>query len=178
MIKKKHHEMYSHQKEILGRLLNDREEFTDEIDQMYDEAEASRIAWDEKKREQYQAKRKREAEREREKLAKWKRGEYNGTLFYRHNGSDLLRMKNDMVETSKGIKIEPKEAKRLWHLVEAVIESGEDREFKSGIVRVNAHYSVNSIKANGDLQAGCHFLSGEVIKEFVEAQGWAEELVY
>lgn len=177
MLKKKYFHLNSEQKEVLDQILNHRQDFTDEIDQIETDAKKRADEWDAKEAERLERKRQREAERNRERVEKWKRGEYHGHLWSLHGNSDLLRMRNGLVETSKGVKIEPNEAQQLWRLVEAVMESGEDRDFNHGQIKVGNHYSVNRITKHGDLRAGCHFLSGEVIKEFVEAQGWAKELV-
>lgn len=134
----------------------------EDIDRMAEEAEEKRKAFVEQKRR-----------RDAEYVEEWKQGKHGSSLWNKEHGhSDLLRMKDGVVETSKGVRVEPNEAQRLWKLVDAVMATGEDRQF-SGEIRI-AGYTVNKISKNGDLRAGCHFLSGTVITEFVTAQGWNE----
>lgn len=165
LTRKKEGELGMMYKPLLKTLLNDPDDLNAELSELAKENE-------EKRREQERAKRERDAEY----VEEWKQGLHHGSIVHKSYGhSDLLRMKNGMIETSQGVKIDPEEGRKLWRIVEGVIESGKDVTFNRGVITID-HYSVTSISKDGTLRAGCHLLSGKVITEFVEAQGWNEAI--
>ena len=107
---------------------------------------------------------------EREKLTRWKKGE-NIHIFTGHQGHELLRIKGDQIETSKGIKIDFKEGKRLFNIVSKVRESGEKFTPKQTL-KVNHYYTVNWIDKNGDFKAGCHLIKWPEIEETAKSLNW------
>lgn len=163
LCKKKNTDLDPQFKPLLKELLSGDGELQERINQLAAENE-------EKRKKAERAKREKDAIY----VAEWLQGEHHASMWNKSYGrSDLLRMKGGMVETSKGVRLDPTEARLLWRIVEGVIFSETDKEFYGGELKID-HYSVNRISKDGDVRAGCHFISGKVIKEFVEAQGWNE----
>lgn len=79
----------------------------------------------------------------------------NASVFY--GGNVLLRYntKNNLVETSKSIKLSVDEAKRLWVFVSRLHETGGANAKGMKIHCVNCDYTVHSYE-NDILTAGCH----------------------
>lgn len=89
----------------------------------------------------------------KERIAKWRAGEsvnLFGVSYY--TTQTALRVKGDMVQTSKGAEIPISHAKRLWPMIEAV-RAGTDT-FKPGTpVGV---YKLSQINPDGSIVVGCH----------------------
>lgn len=95
----------------------------------------------------------------------WKYGEIS-QLYYRclENGQPnaWLRIKNGKIETSKGIKVEQTEAKRLWGLIKVFHDGGQ---FKRDLVLdVNGHRWAFNRYENDILTAGCHRIAYSEMK--------------
>jgi hypothetical protein len=92
-----------------------------------------------------QQKRQKEKEKQaiKENLIKWKSNEIN--YFRNKTGKDFLRLNNENIETSQGVKIPITEAKRLLKLIDAKNIIGQ---------RVDNRFIVKSF--DNILKVGCH----------------------
>lgn len=108
---------------------------------------------------------------EKDKLKRWKNGE-NINIFTGHQGHELLRIKGDQIETSKGIKLSFEEGKRLFNIVNKVKGQKENFTPVNRALKVNNYYSVDYISTKGDLKAGCHFIKWEEIQETAKNLNW------
>jgi hypothetical protein len=128
-------------------------------------AEAARSA-----KQAAETKRKNEerARREAEALENWRKGE--GSYFGCGYCESALRIKDGLVETSRGARVPIADAMRALTLVRATVKRGEvwTPQGLNGLSIGN--YPLNRIEANGDISAGCHKIT------FAEIERFAPEL--
>ena len=109
-----------------------------------------------------------------EKLEEWKSGEINflNTPFYipGEKPNAWIRIKGNIIETSKQIKIGIAEARKLWRAVSAMHWGAE---FRHGLVEdVTGHqWSLNRYE-NDLLTAGCHRIAYNEMERIAKQLGW------
>lgn len=109
-----------------------------------------------------------------EKLKEWKSGEINflNTPFYipGEKPNAWIRIKGNIIETSKQIKIGVAEARKLWRAVSAMHRGAE---FRHGLVEdVTGHqWSLNRYE-NDLLTAGCHRIAYDEMERIAKQLGW------
>lgn len=109
-----------------------------------------------------------------EKLEEWKSGEINflNTPFYipGEKPNAWIRIKGNIIETSKQIKIGIAEARKLWRAVSAMHRGAE---FRHGLVEdVTGHqWSINRYE-NDILTAGCHRIAYSEMEGIAKQLGW------
>ena len=109
-----------------------------------------------------------------EKLEEWKSGEINflNTPFYipGEKPNAWIRIKGNIIETSKQIKIGIAEAIKLWRAVSAMHRGAE---FRHGLVEdVTGHqWSINRYE-NDILTAGCHRIAYSEMEGIAKQLGW------
>lgn len=109
-----------------------------------------------------------------EKLEEWKSGEINflNTPFYipGEKPNARIRIKGNIIETSKQIKIGIAEARKLWRAVSAMHRGAE---FRHGLVEdVTGHqWSLNRYE-NDLLTAGCHRIAYDEMERIAKQLGW------
>ena len=109
-----------------------------------------------------------------EKLEEWKSGEINflNTPFYipGEKPNAWIRIKGNIIETSKRIKIGIAEARKLWRAVSAMHRGAE---FRHGLVEdVTGHqWSLNRYE-NDLLTAGCHRIEYNEMERIAKQLGW------
>ena len=111
------------------------------------------------------------AERERiaamdaaELIVAWKAGLSAGNMWKLQNVPTMLRIKGDMVETSRGASFPVSHAVRGLALVDAVIARGEEWK-RNGHTCHLGHYQIDRITADGTVYAGCHVVPFASIDE-------------
>lgn len=110
-----------------------------------------------------------------EKLEEWKSGEINflNTPFYipGEKPNAWIRIKGNIIETSKQIKIGVAEARKLWRAVSAMHRGAE---FRHGLVEdVTGHqWSLNRYE-NDLLTAGYHRIAYDEMERIAKQLGWA-----
>lgn len=110
-----------------------------------------------------------------EKLEEWKSGEINflNTPFYipDEKPNAWIRIKGNIIETSKRIKIGIAEAKKLWRAVSAMHRGAE---FRHGLVEdvIGHQWSLNRYE-NDLLTAGCHRIAYSEMESIAKQLGWA-----
>lgn len=109
-----------------------------------------------------------------EKLEEWKSGEINflNTPFYipGEKPNAWIRIKGNIIETSKQIKIGIAEARKLWRAVSAMHRGAE---FRHGLVEdITGHqWSLNRYE-NDLLTAGCHRMAYNEMERIAKQLGW------
>lgn len=109
-----------------------------------------------------------------EKLEEWKSGKINflNTPFYipGEKPNAWIRIKGNIIETSKQIKIGVAEARKLWRAVSAMHRGAE---FRHGLVEdVTGHqWSLNRYE-NDLLTAGCHRIAYDEMERIAKQLGW------
>lgn len=109
-----------------------------------------------------------------EKLEEWKSGEINflNTPFYipDEKPNAWIRIKGNIIETSKQIKIGIAEARKLWRAVSAMHRGAE---FRHGLVEdITGHqWSLNRYE-NDLLTAGCHRIAYNEMERIAKQLGW------
>lgn len=90
-----------------------------------------------------------------------------------HSNDVYLRLKGDVIQTTKRAEIPVRHAKRLWPLVQAVVRSGVTREcsVKLGV------YGLNRIHADGAISVGCHFIKFPQLQRMAVLLGLPVEVV-
>ena len=104
------------------------------------------------------------------KIKQWLNGEsYN--LGYGVTSSTLLRVKGDVIETSRGAEIPLSDAPRLWALVQTVVTAGRgvDLNYKVGVYRLTA------ISPLGNITVGCHYIEYSELKRIALQLGYITE---
>lgn len=101
-----------------------------------------------------------------ENLQKWLNFEISHAYFS-VDTKVYLRIKDSKVQTSMGANVPVDRAKQLWPLILHSyknqyhwIENGEN--FKIG------HYRINQILPNGDVKAGCHYITFDVLLDMAK----------
>jgi len=108
---------------------------------------------------------------QKDALKDWKKGK-RVHIMTNHAGGELLRIKGESIETSKGIKLTFEEGERLFKIVNKVRGQKEDFKPENRALKVNGYYSIDYINTKGDLKAGCHFIKWEEIKETAKKLNW------
>lgn len=110
---------------------------------------------------------KKRAEEKRKKdaadIEKWRRGELTGV--YRASFQYLKRV-DDQVHTSSGARFPVEHAVIAWNRLKQYYETG--RELPT--IRFG-HFSLDRIKSNGDLVAGCHTIPKDEVIRFASELG-------
>ena len=101
-----------------------------------------------------------------EKKGLWYSGEISNTWFSVPSGLNfnaLLRVRNGVIETSMGIRVEAKEAERLWKLVELFHK--KEADFHHDLVHDanDNHWTLNAYH-NDIMTAGCHRITYEEMR--------------
>lgn len=109
----------------------------------------------------------------KKRVQMWKSGEIS-QLYYHCFENDQpnvwLRIKNNKIETSKGIKITQTEAERLWGLIKVFHDGGQ---FKRDLVLdVNGHRWALNRYENDILTAGCHRIAYSEMEGVARQLGW------
>lgn len=123
----------------------------DESENLINDAEALAQAADARKPEGFAA-----------MLADWRDGKPGARFPSELHNSDraaFLRLSPDgrRVETSQGAEVPVRVCSLMWHLIGEQRAAGEPRTFAPGSVTLG-HFSLDSIDAEGNVRAGCHFI--------------------
>jgi hypothetical protein len=102
-------------------------------------------------------------------LEKWKRGEDVAHRYCFNEIPTGLRVRGEVVETSRGAEVPLDHAKRLWPIVQRVKASGVAYQ-RNGHTEHVGHFTVDRIETSGDLSIGCHRIA------FAEVERIAKEL--
>ncbi len=128
----------------------------DNQDQLLAAAEASaKSAAAEKK-----AAKQRRIEDQATALARWKNGENVWRVFE----VTALRLKDDVIQTTKGASIPVEHAKKIWPLLKRLKDSGKSYERNGHSIHLG-HYIVDSFSLNGTLKVGCHYIPWKELQE-------------
>ena len=95
----------------------------------------------------------RDAETERA----WRAGESNAAPEYSETAGALLRVRGDVIQTSRGADVPVSVAPMVWQAVNAARDARAAHDFGDKAPRLG-HFALNSIDANGDIVAGCHVI--------------------
>lgn len=88
-------------------------------------------------------------------IERWKDGE--PVQIPRGINKVYLRIRGDQIETSQSARFPVDHAARAWHVISACKKTG--REWRANGEQVKlGYYTVNRVKPNGDLIAGCHYV--------------------
>lgn len=96
----------------------------------------------------------------------WLAGE---NVYLQHYGAvdTLLRIKGDEVQTSRGASVPVADARRVIPLIRKIAARGKNADYDTTtevfMVLSVGHFTVDTIYANGDIQAGCHFIKAAEI---------------
>lgn len=123
----------------------------------------------------------REAEKQRlaraesaERVAEWRAGNRNVHLDWHEmrdaQGSAMLRIHGDTVETSQGATVPMEHAVRAYRAVKRCHDAGIAWEPNGHTLHVG-HFTVNRISADGDLWAGCHRINWVEVESFGRMAG-------
>lgn len=98
-----------------------------------------------------------------EKIAAWRAGQ---PVYTPHTWGTLLRVVDDVVETSRGAHIPVEDAKRLWPVIQRVMKG--DRDYEVGMQL--GLYRLTKINRDGSIVVGCHSI------DYSEIEGIAKQL--
>lgn len=88
--------------------------------------------------------------------AAWIAGEYHGRCEV-ENGETLLRIRGDIVETSRGAQVPVSHCARIWRLVRRIMASGTPYQ-RNGHTEHAGEFAIDSIAVDGTMRAGCHMI--------------------
>lgn len=110
-------------------------------------------------------------ERETEMRARWlDGGSVWGVRLTSANGGALLRVKGENLETSMNASVPLDHAIKAFRFIKRVRETGQPWHRNGHTIRVG-HFQVDSIDANGDFKAGCHFIEWSEVERIARAIG-------
>ena len=97
-----------------------------------------------------------------EKMEAWRRGEY---VYFGYSRSlpTLLRIKDNEIETSLGVRFPLHHAALALKVIRKVRETGESWKTNGHTIHLG-HYTLDRIEADGTVHAGCHVVSFEEIE--------------
>lgn len=107
-----------------------------------------------------------EAAEAQDDLEKWLAGEKSE--LHDHPFIEL-RMKGDVVQTSKGAEFPVSHAKRAWELIKQAKDPAT-RKLAKGM-RVG-HFTIDLLRSDGSVVAGCHDIGFTAMKRLANEQGW------
>jgi len=148
------------------------EEFEEIAEEHKDKVAARRIVLNQQRDERNAERRARwEAERlERlkeaaESLEQWRNDPSKSAYKIQYQAETALRLIEDgkTIQTSRGAVFPASHAKLAIKVIEKVRESGVAWHRNGQQVRLG-HYNIDTIEANGDVRAGCHFVKYDEIK--------------
>lgn len=130
------------------------------------DAEALAAEADARKHEEYAA-----------QLADWRDarpGVHFPAALHTRDRVAFLRLSADgqRVETSRGAEVPARVCPLVWQLIGEVRASGEPRTFAPGSVRLGP-FSLDSIDAEGNIAAGCHFIPFTELADIASRLGYA-----
>jgi hypothetical protein len=96
---------------------------------------------------------------------KWRAGEDVSMYNFRRT---LLRVVDDVIETSRGARVPLDVAPTLWKLVQRVRSGKSDG---AGMTMEVGHYTLNKVEPNGSLHIGCHRLAYEELARLAAQLG-------
>lgn len=99
-------------------------------------------------------------ERQREDLAAWRLGGF----VYSHFEVTALRIKEDMIETTKGARIPVEHAKKVWPLLTALKDGGRTYKRNGHTIHLGP-YALDEFDAKGTLHVGCHHIPWQEIEQ-------------
>lgn len=143
-----------------------------EADQYHQELTARREANEAKRSAKYRAER---AERERialldsaELVAEWRAGLPLGHNHWRIGQlPTMLRIRGEMVETSRGVEFPIEHAQRAARLLLPLLASGRSYKRNGHTIHLG-HYAIDSLDEQGTLTAGCHIIAKDELLAFAE----------
>jgi hypothetical protein len=141
---------------------------TTSFDALADKIAAARKREALAERKRQAAEQARRAEELKTNIAAWRAGGWAG---YLGDTPTMLRVKGDVVQTSRNAEVPVAAAKRLWPLVQAA-RNGDDVSGYRG--RPVGHYELTRIEANGDLVIGCHHIPYDEIERVAAELGLLE----
>jgi hypothetical protein len=134
----------------------------------------------EKERQQHMERRRRQAEEAKEDLEKWRRGEATRLGLYHLPVALRLSKDGKQVETSHGAEVPVSRAKRLWNYIRDVkangIPANASKPYGAGINL--GHFTLNEIREDGSIRAGCHNIAYPEIENIAKQLGLLEEAVH
>ena len=78
------------------------------------------------------------------------------------NGGALLRLVGNRIQTSQGAEFPVEHGRRAFPIIARIRNLG--REWKANGEQIPlGHFKIDSVAANGDVTAGCHFVKYEEI---------------
>lgn len=127
--------------------------------------ERARVAREAREQEKYRVARLESIER----IALWRAGNRSVRLGYQEmrdaQGSAMLRIVGDTVETSQGATVPLDHALRVYRAVKRCHDTGTAWEPNGHTLHVG-HFTVNRISADGDIWAGCHRINWAEVEAF------------
>lgn len=100
-----------------------------------------------------------------ERLAEWVAGNGYACGVRSNDGSALLRIKGNTVETSQGVSVPLEDARRAYRAVEHCHNTGTGWESNGETLPVGV-FKVDRIDSQGNVWAGCHFIAWDVVEAF------------
>lgn len=127
------------------------------------------------------AQRAKEAKRAKAKLA-----EYNTRCAEWRAGKDvsthaaglgvapdtMLRVKGDIVQTSRGAEVPADHARRIWPIIQRVVRTGQAYKRNGHTEHIGA-FAVDAIDVDGTMRAGCHTIKYAELQRCAAALGCA-----
>jgi hypothetical protein len=94
----------------------------------------------------------------------WLRGEAVQYPWSGYDEGTLLRVHGDLVQTSRGAEVPVEHAKRLWPIIERVMQRGEAYQ-RNGHSEHIGDFVVDRIEPTGDIKIGCHLIKFDQVQK-------------
>lgn len=103
-------------------------------------------------------------EKEKQKRIDWLNGTHTGYIYLTdEQGGALLRVKDNILETSQGAKVPLEHAVKAFKAVKAVRDHGLTWKRNGSTLRVG-HFQIDTINSDGSIRVGCHKINWPEIK--------------
>ncbi|MCR4302121.1 MAG: hypothetical protein NUV51_10960 [Sulfuricaulis sp.] len=117
------------------------------------------------------AKRQRDqAEKMAEQVTLWRAGQPSD--LYGYSGDTMLRVKGEVVQTSRGAEVPAAHARRIWPIIQRVVRTGQPYQ-RNGHTEHVGEFTIDAIAADGTLKAGCHTIKFTELQQCAAALGLA-----
>lgn len=114
----------------------------------------------------------RKARQENEKaLAEWLSGERDYLPSAHLLEHDLLRVKGEEVQTTRGARVPVEHAKRAYSVLKKLHDRQETYKANGHTIHVG-HYTIDEMDAGGFIKAGCHNIEWSEVERLAQVAGW------
>lgn len=127
--------------------------------------------WEQRRKEEAERQAKEKQEREEKALAAlpaWRNGSNHADMYYLP--FTALRIKGEEIETSRHVHFPKEHAIKLFPLWKKLVSHGKEYVRNGHTIHLG-HYALDKIDAQGNITAGCHYITRDEVEHIARALG-------